>query len=324
MSVPTTERAPSAAPPLEGFTLFHEDWWLDIVSEGRVERLSVLENGQPAAVLPILVTTGRTGLKRCRMPPFTHLLGPALQLGPGSETARLHRRFKLTSELLAQVPEVADFRHVLDWTVPEALAFQCLGYRATPHYTIRVDCADMDVAWKDMRQKTRRFIRRSQETHEALVHADCDEFVAFYLQNLQARRRADRGEMARFPLLYAACRQRDCGEIFSVRTTAGTLAAAIFVVWGHGVMYYLLTTRSRDTQDYGLVSLLILRAMQEANRRGVVLDLDGIASQAIFHFLSGFGGAIRTRTVVQKRAPWLELGSAAWHAVRGTRESTFF
>ncbi len=303
--------------------MFHEDWWLDIVSGGRAERLSVSENGQLVGILPVFITSSK-GIKQSRLPPFTHVLGPAIDVGDGNDNAKMHRRFRITTELIEQVPRVAAFKQVLECTIPEALAFQCAGFRTTAQYTIRVNCYDLDAVWTDMRQKTRRFIRRSQEKYKTSILYDCDRFSRFYIKNLHERNRFYRGEFAYFPELYAACKQRDCGEIFAIENAAKELLAAIFVVWGHGVMYYLLTTRDRKVSDYGVVSALVLRAMQEANARSLILDLDGIASQPLFHFLSGFGGKVATRTIVERRSDTFHLFKTMMNFVQGKRESTFY
>lgn len=304
-------------------TVFHQEWWLDIVSGGRCQLIKVEAEGKQTGVLPIFVTRWR-GLTVCKMPPFTHVLGPAVDVGVGNSNAKMHRRFNIVTELLRQVPKTHLFRQVIDVGVPETIAFQAAGYRSMPHYTIRVSCADIDLAWAELRQKTRRFIRRSQETYEPTICSDPDKFTTFYISNLLERKRAYRGEFSIFPRLYEACKSHNCGEIYAIETKTHDLIAAIFVVWGSDAMYYLLTTRDRTVNDYGLISLLIWRAMQEAHRLGVSLDLDGIVSREIFHFLSGFGGNIAARTIVQRQSRVLEFGKSVLKLIGRTDELTFF
>jgi hypothetical protein len=65
-------------------------------------------------------------------------------------------------------------------------------------------------------------------------------------------------------------------------------------------MYYLLSTRAEDAGDNGSVSLLIWSAIKRAHNRGLMFDLDGVSTSGIARFLSGFGGRLQVRTIVQR------------------------
>jgi hypothetical protein len=137
----------------------------------------------------------------------------------------------------------------------------------------------------------------------------------FYCKNLQGAKVG--ASFDRLPALYDACIARDSGKILAAYRPNGELAAAIFIVWGLGRAYYLLTTRDKTIRDFGVVSLLIWRAMQEAHARSLVLDLDGIISRSVYHFLSGFGGVVRPRMIVEKQAFWVGRAKAARRWLRG-------
>jgi hypothetical protein len=90
---------------------------------GEWRNLEVAIGGRTVGILPIWERPNR-GIKRFAMPPFTRTLGPAINPGNGGESTRMHCRFKITSDLLAQVPRASTFKQVLDWTTPDVLAFQ--------------------------------------------------------------------------------------------------------------------------------------------------------------------------------------------------------
>jgi Acetyltransferase (GNAT) domain len=305
----------------EGETIFHSDWWLDAVAPGQWRRLTVSRGGRLAGVMP-LWENSRFGIRRWIMPPFTHVFGPVVDTGCGSANARMHRRFSITRELLEQIPRAALFRQTLDHTVPDVLAFQAAGYRAYPHYTILVDCNNLDQVWSGMRQKTRRFIRRAEETYSTSSYYDVENFIQFYSNNLGGEILS--GLFNRLPALYAACVARDSGKILAAHSANGELAAAAFFVWGFGRMYYLLTTRAKTSSDFGVVSLLIWRAMQEAHARSLVFDLDGITSQSSYHFLSGFGGVTQPRMVIHRQRPWLEIAISTRRWLEGSDAGIFY
>src|SRR5260370_32736449 len=143
--------------------IFHEAGWLAAVSGRAADRVEIADkDGRIVGFLPYVVKS-IYGVKVSNMAPFTHVLGPVVELGGGSPITRMHNRFKMTSELLEKLPSLAIFRQALDCTVPDALAFQAAGFRVSAHYPIRVDCADIGAVWKGLSQKPRRCIRPAEE-----------------------------------------------------------------------------------------------------------------------------------------------------------------
>jgi len=202
---------------------------------------------------------------------------------------------------LGKLPKLAYFRQVLPPTNSEALAYQASGYEVKVQFTFIADCADMDETWRNMRDKTRNLIRRAQEKDIVSVCDDPDKFIQYYELNCQSRNLVNRYQDPRTKKLLRLCMERDQGKIFlSKDRTSGAVNAATFVVWDDSSMYFLMSTRSTDTADNGAVSLLVWEAMNEAHRRGLKFDFDGIISPSTFRFLSGFGGDVARRLVVEK------------------------
>jgi lipid II:glycine glycyltransferase (peptidoglycan interpeptide bridge formation enzyme) len=133
-------------------------------------------------------------------------------------------------------------------------------------------------------------------------------FVQFYLKNIKTGGRVNHMDFANFPALFSECRARQCGCILGTFDHTGAATAMTFLVWGHGTMYYLLSTRSFDTHDQGATSLLIWSAMKEANELDLALDLDGVYSSGTARFLSNFGGQIKQRLIINRsRMPYRAL-----------------
>jgi hypothetical protein len=108
--------------------------------------------------------------------------------------------------------------------------------------------------------------------------------------------------------LFSECRARESGAILGAFDHDGVPVAMTFLVWGHGIMYYLLSMRCFGSIDYGSVSLLLWSAIKEANRMGLVLDLDGVYSSGTARFLSNFSGQIKTRLMIRRsRMPFRAL-----------------
>jgi hypothetical protein len=247
------------------------------------------------------VITRKMGLTVARMPPFTHMLGPAVNPGKGKAQTQLLRRLSIVRDLLDGLPRFDFFKQALAATTADGLAFQDRGFEITPQYTFQIDCRrDPEEIWQDMHSKTRQHIRRAEEKFTVDTVEDPGRFVQFYRANVEKLGRTNGTNFSSFEALFHECRMRESGEIVSASWPGGAPVAMIYLVWGHGTMYYLLSTRAADAGDNGSVNLLIWTAMLRAHRRGLVLDLDGVISSGTARFLSGFGGRPVMRLVARR------------------------
>jgi hypothetical protein len=274
--------------------------------------------------LPFVIRK-RLGFTELRMPPFTHVLGPVVDPGPGKYQTQLSRRLSIIRGLIDQLPEFDYFKQAVDSSIADGLAFQDRGFRVSMNYTFEIDCSDdLEQIWNAMHFKARQHIRRAEEKFSVESVADPNEFLHFYMENLERKRRTTFIEFGTFPDAFAESRARDCGEILSARWPDGKPAAMVYLVWGHGTMYYLLSTRAHDQGDNGSINLLIWSAIQRAHQRGLVFDLDGVSTSGTARFLSGFGGRLKPRMIVERAG---SVYGAIQHArqqfITGHRFSTF-
>jgi hypothetical protein len=250
-----------------------------------------------------------------RMPPFTHMLGPAVDAGPGKPQTRLQRRISITRSLIDQLPRYSYFHQHLDpsldagLAIADGLAFQEREFEMTHQYTFKIDCrrslADLSAG---LYLKTRQHIRRAEKAYSVRSVDDPASFIDFYLKNLQAWGRKNRLEFEHFSALFAESRSRESGLILGAFDHVDSPIAMTFLVWGHGIMYYLLSTRTFDSADHGAGSLLIWSAMKQAHEMGLFLDLDGVYSSGTVRFLGNFGGDIATRLIIRRaRMPYRAL-----------------
>jgi len=281
-------------------TIFQQEWWLDCVTNGQYESVTVKSGGQIVGWLPYAIRH-RWGFAISEVPYFTHTLGPVIAAGSGRANSQLLRNYSITAELLEGLPKLAYFRQVLSPVQSQALAYQAAGFTVKVQFTFIADCSDIDGVWKNMRDKTRNLIRRSEEKDMVTASDDPDEFLRCYDLNCKSRSLTNRYEQNRMRTLMLKCIDRDQGKVFlSKDRNTGVVNAGIFVVWDSATMYYLLSTRSSESGDNGAISLLLWNAMNEAHRRALNFDFDGVSSSGTFRFLSGFGGDIARRLVVEK------------------------
>jgi hypothetical protein len=241
------------------------------------------------------------------MPFCTHLLGPTVDSGVGKYQTQLMRRLSVTRDLIDQLPSFAHFKQIIDPSVEnglaiaDGLAFQDRAYRVSPQYTFRLDCRkNLEDIWAGMHFKARQHIRRAEERHCVTECGEPDEFVTYYDSTVKKLGRTNRIDFSSFARLYLECKARTSGEILKAVNKNNVPVAMVFLAWGHGVMYYLLSTRDPELADSGAVSLLLWSAIKRAQERKLDFDFDGVYTSGTARFLSAFGGEIRVRLVVTR------------------------
>jgi len=254
-------------------SLFHDHWWLSAATGNQFSEVTEIRGGQLIGRFPFIITR-RRGFLVSQMPPFTRVLGPVVDLGTGKDHTRLLRRFDIVGKLIDQLPPVHYFRQLLDVNEHEVQAFISRGFQLGVENTFRLDCNQPQAEiWANMRDKTRNLIRQAEKEYIVSPLEDPEHFVRFYVDSRTKRGAANQIDFARFGPLFSACAARKQGEILVARKRAGIPVAMVFLVWGHGVMYYLLSVRDVSLAGSGAVSLLIWNGIQRAHEMGVIRNL---------------------------------------------------
>jgi hypothetical protein len=156
-------------------TIFHEDWWLNIATEGHYRVVEVAESGLVVGRLPYFLRE-RFGASSIILPPLTHFLGPAII----KSYANSFRRIDLTKDMLGKLPPTSAQLFKCHRDVQDVIAFQSAGYRTTVQFNYEIQPLPIDVLWKNFRDKTRNLIRRAGKCHTVSVGNDPAQFIQFY------------------------------------------------------------------------------------------------------------------------------------------------
>jgi len=278
-------------------TIFHEGWWLDVVSRGHWGTAVAEKGGHVFGWLPY-GTFKAQGMTACGAPPLTRVLHPVISVD-GKKNESLNRKtLAIVSDIVEQLPS-AHFTHfVLGPDSPDALAWQMNGFRTRLLHTILIDTHRRGFdAWGEMRDKTRNVIRRAQE-RLSVVALPASAFRTFYEENLDGA--ASYVDLAQVERLHEAADKRGRGRILAAFDWRGVLHAAVFFVWDETDYYYFLSTRNRGSAELGAVSLLVWHGIRDAQERGLRFDFDGVTSRQRLQFMLGFGGTVAHRTIVEK------------------------
>ena len=294
--MPTKFNEPGPLAP----TIFHEDWWLEIATEGQYNVVEVIDHGQLVARLPYFLTK-KLGMSIIDMPPLTHFVGPAVIEGQGKENTKFLRRLDLTRQLLAQLPETSSCYIKCHRDVKEIIPFQIAGFRSSVQFTYEIYPQSVDDAWVNLRDKARNIIRPARSRYTVTHGTDAAQFMKFYGDNIENRGISNNKDSEICVKLVTAALERGRGRILEARDQTGAIASAIFYVWDATSCYYLMTSRAPNSHA-GATSLLVWDAICDAMNRNLVFDFDGITSEGAVRSAVAFTPIIAPRYIATRES----------------------
>jgi hypothetical protein len=319
------EAVVGGVPPFDPLvpTIFHSEWWLNIVSDGGWEEARVATSGRPVGRFPFVVNRMPAGLALCGMPPLTHFLGPAIDDGTGAACNRALRRAQITRELLDQMPKTSGFYQKFSREVTDTLLFQERGFMTSVQFTYEIAPLPQVDLWRMMRDKTRNVIRRAEVLYEIETCFDPEAFTAAYNRHLEQRGLRNYYDTKILNRLCAMALAKGQGEISVVRSDSGDIAGGIFCVTDAVSTYYFLTTRDAGAGN-GAVAMLLWHAIKQSAARGLIFDFDGIGVNGSRVFFTGFGGEVRPRYIASKHSPVHRLVGGIGNPFRRREQTTFY
>ncbi|HZM07257.1 MAG TPA: GNAT family N-acetyltransferase [Methylocella sp.] len=281
-------------------TIFHEQWWLDIATEGRFDIVKVMQAGKTVGWLPYFPRS-KFGVQYSVNPSMVHYIGPAIDEGDGSQETRFLKRLEITRELIARLPAASVYRYKCHRGLTDAVAFQAERFSTSVQFTYEIQPRPPDILWNALRHKKRSKIRRAKEVLTTIAIDDPELYWSFYENNLKQRGIRDfYYDKVTTCRLIEACFARGCGRIYAAKDAVGSLVAAVFCVWDPVSAYYFMATRRVDAHG-GAVSLLAWEAMQDAAQRGLIFDFDGLTNRESILFFTEFGGTLSPRYIVTRK-----------------------
>ena len=192
-------------------TIFHEPWWLDVTTQGRIEMVESREHGKVVGRLYFL-RKNRYGIISSNMPPFTHFLGPAIDPGPGSPLTRHSKAMSVTADLIEKLPRNAAFRQKMHRGITDVLAFQAANFDTFVQFTYEIAPEAEAAIWSRMRDKTRNAIRNGEKLHDIAEALDPDGFIDFYRRNIKSTGMTENVDLEIARLLTRRCLEQGCGK----------------------------------------------------------------------------------------------------------------
>jgi hypothetical protein len=237
------------------------------------------------------------GVRSLVMPPYTRTLGPVLNLPPSTPTRRCANLRRIAAEIMLLLPRHDHFSLRLDCDDETAFAFALAGCSIGQQFTFRVPAsADLAKLMESTDRSTARLIRAAHRRLKLHEHVDFDRFVDVAYRDHPAEQNSHDFQALR--RLFSACTDRQQATILGLTDAQGHDIASVLLVWGRGILYYLVPHRNRERSGGDANALLLWSAMEFALDRGLIFDVDGYHSVGTASFLSSFGFPRHTRHVV--------------------------
>lgn len=288
-------------------TVFHEEWWLDAVTQGRYSIVEVSAGGRIVGRLPFLLRK-RFGMQGIWTPPLTHFLGPGINEGEGSPNHRFLKRMDITRELIGKLPRSAWQCIRCHGGITDVIAFQEQRFRTYVQFTHELQPEPEEVLWNRMRAQTRNAIRRAKEQVTISEFAAPDEFIRLHEKNLASEGERDTLDLAACKRVLLAALHRERGRIIVARDIRNQIVAANFCAWDSKTSFYTVCTRN-ESAGSGAASLLLWEAIKHAAARGLIFDFGGLGTNGSIRLYAGFGATISPRYVAVRSNGLARLAS---------------
>ena len=290
--------------------LFHQPWWLDAVAPGAWSAVEIESGGSVVARLPYVVR-GPRRMRVLTQPPLTPFLGPWIApIEKAKVPAEIGRQMNLLADLEAALPKAAAFRQAFSTAVMGVLPFVWAGYRAEVRYTYRLeDLTSEDGLWEGMSSRARSEIRKAQGRLEVRTDIGLDRLQAVWAKTFR-RQGLPAPDHARLERIEEACTPRAARQALFAVDEYDRVHAAVYVVLGGDVAYYLVGGGDPVLRGSGAASLLLWTAILQMRSRCRVFDFEGSMIAPLEKFFRSFGGS---------QTPYLRLSRATTTAALALR-----
>jgi hypothetical protein len=311
MSVSQSESASVAVERPTSYCVFQEPWWLDAVAPGAWRDITVSSGGVLRARWPIYEE--RRGLfDVITLPPLTHRLGPWLDLGEATKSARRYELEKdLTVALLEQLPRYDILQINCHSGITNMLPFVWNGFEEMARYTYIIDLMQSEEElWGALRENIRRESRKARKQLTVESITDVEACIRLIGKSYARQGNPNPFDSPAMRRLDAACAQRGRREILIARDASGAMHATLYLIWDGKTTYYLAGGADPELRTSGAHSLLVWEAIVRSKARSVEFDMTGSMVESIERFFRAFGGQQRVYFSLNKMS---RRARFAWH-----------
>lgn len=283
-------------------TLFSKSFWLESVSDSF--KIVGCFRGQELIGGIAFEEQTFLGMKLLRNPLLTQFIGFHFL-----ENAKMNQ-FKRASLERDIIQEILDFlepkykRMALNnhYSINDIRPFIWRNYSPVVRYSFLIDLTSSDDLLKQMEQRTRYDIKKSQKKCTQISTED--NLSAFHnLHEMTYKRQGLKCPVPepRLKKIYQNLKNLDKCRIYFAKDADKTVLSTAFIAWNGDVAYYLMGAVNHEMRDQGSANLLLWKAMMDLKEMGVrYFDLYGANTPSIALFKRGFGGKLKTYYRVER------------------------
>ena len=307
-------------------TIFHQSWWLDIVSQDNWALAEVQENGQTIASMPYTFRH-RFGFTFIEMPPLTQVLGPSEPTYSGKYTSRLARQKDIYCGLVSALPRYDLFRQSFHPGVTNWLPFYWLGFAQTTRYTYRLDLTQtLDELWAGTQNNIRTDIRKAERVLSLREESDPDFFMSVVVKTFDRQNMRLPYDVSIIRRLFerGPCYSRM--RVLSAVDSLGEVHGVSLFLGDENCVYYLMGGADPLLRNSGCQSLMLWDGIKWASTFSRFFDFEGSMIEGVERFVRGFGAQQQPYfqlTAMSRRMSVLWHGAAMLGGVVGKPVSIF-
>lgn len=276
--------------------LFQQYWWMETVCTGKHWDVLLArdEQGTVQAALPYLI--GRKwGLRYILQPQLTQYNGiwfrrPSTADHPDRHRLQYEERWNTDIIRQLEALHVVYYQQTFNPQFNNWTSFYRAGYRQTTRYTYRLeDISDQGKVWEGMSRN-----ERQRRIEHLLPDTRLEPMSATDFSRFQSRCRSERRQRNLLPLSLV---ERVCdtalrrGQAFchGLRSSDGTLMAALFAPYDEQCAYYLIPAVLPSYERIGAMDTLVWLTLQAAAERCSSFDFEGSMIPGIEQYYRSFG-----------------------------------
>ena len=284
-------------------SVFEQNWWLEAVTDGAIERAEVFWDSTLVGVLPYHAV--RRGVMRTiEAPPYTRRLSPRINAPGGKDVTRMSNTIKIVAQLYEKIGDfdayhtiIGDDRHLI-------FAYQMNGFKLQPKITFSSACdVPMEALTAAMDHRPRNIIKTASRQFQTELHFDLDRFRRLRQESTPN----DRNDYRIISQLMQTVKSRGAGGILSAVDDRGQDVAAAVLVWDTERLYYFMSSRSATTEGNKASPLVFYESIRLAKAYGLAFDADGYASVASAMSLQKWGLDVTVNLNVNKGSVAYEM-----------------
>ena len=219
-------------------------------------------------------------------------------------------RLDVVRDIITRLPKHDAFSYTLSPESDLELAFNLSGYNTESRYTFRCMSQSPDHLMT-IDPKTRQNIRRAAKAFTASESDDITNYFDVFRQYMKEKKQTNYVNEASIERLWQATRQRGSSTILNIHGEDGKVVATAILVWDQTHLYYWLSSRVPSKSKNNANSLLVWKALEFAESKGLIFDMDGFNSPQSGLFLAKYHlTAVRRINVQWQTASYIWAASS--------------